>query len=127
VRRHADGGAWEAALEGCEQLLGKENLNPAVHFYHALILEHMARHSEAEQSLRRAIYLDRRFVLAHYYLGLLLQSRGDPRQAERSFKNTLDLLLPGCDADIFADADGITAAELRKLAKIQLEILGDRL
>lgn len=126
VRRHADSGAWEAALECSDRLLGKENLNPTVHFYRALVLEHITKHSEAEQSLRRAIYLDRQFVLAHYYLGLLLQSRGDPRQAERSFKNTLDLLLPRCDADTFVDADGITAAELRKLAKIQLEILGDR-
>jgi chemotaxis protein methyltransferase CheR len=126
VRCHADCGAWEAALRCCEQLLAKENLNPAVHFYRALILEHMAKHPEAEQSLRKAIYLDRQFVLAHYYLGLLLQSRDDTRQAERSFKNTLDLLLPRCDADTFVDADGITVAELRKLAEIQLEILGDR-
>jgi chemotaxis protein methyltransferase CheR len=126
VSRHADGGAWEAALQSCQQLLAKENLNATVQFYRALVLEHMAKHPEAEQSLRRAIYLDRKFVLAHYYLGLLLQSRGDPRQAERSFKNTLDLLLTRCDGDTFADADGITVAELRKLTKIQLEILGDR-
>jgi chemotaxis protein methyltransferase CheR len=126
VRRHADCGAWEAALRCCEQLLQNENLNPTVHFYRALVLEHTAKHAEAKQSLRKAIYLDRQFVLAHYYLGLLLQSRDDPRQAERSFKNTLDLLLPRCDTDTFVDADGITVAELRKLAEIQLEILGDR-
>jgi chemotaxis protein methyltransferase CheR len=126
VRRYADEGAWESAVRGCEQLLQKDSLNSAVHFYHALVLEQMGRHDEAERSLRQAIYLDRQFVLAHYYLGLFLQSRGNGRQAERCFENALDLLLSRGDADIFADADGITVAELRKLAKIHIEILQER-
>jgi len=83
----------------------------------------MRRHAEAEQSLRRAIYLDRKSVLAHYYLGLFLQSRGDLREATRSFENVLDLLGPLGDAHNFDDADGITAAELKKLAKMQIETL----
>jgi len=87
----------------------------------------MRRHAAAERSLRRAIYLDRQYVLAHYYLGLLLQSRDDPRQAARSFENALDLLGPRRDADTFADADGITVAELRKLAKTHVEILRERI
>ena len=123
VRRHADRGAWETAARGCEQLLKKDNLNSTSHFYHALVLEQMGRHNQAERSLRRAIYLDRQSVLAHYYLGLFLQSRGDPRQAERSLENAVDLLQSRADADIFADADGITVAELRKLAKMHIEIL----
>ena len=123
VRRHADGGAWENAVQCCEQLLAKDSLNSTVHFYHALVLEQMRRHAEAERSLRRAIYLDRQSVLAHYYLGLLLQSQGDPRQAAREFENALELLRTRRDAEAFADADGITVAELKKLAKTHLEIL----
>jgi chemotaxis protein methyltransferase CheR len=126
VRRHADQGAWESAAQCCEQLLKKDNLNSTAHFYHALVLEPMGRHDQAERSLRRAIYLDRQSVLAHYYLGLFLQSRGDGRQAERSFENTLDLLRSRSDADIFADADGISAGELKKLAKMHIEILRER-
>jgi chemotaxis protein methyltransferase CheR len=126
VRRHADEGAWESAARGCEQLLKTDNLNSAVHFYHALVLEQMGRRDEAGKSLRRAIYLDRQSVLAHYYLGLFLQSRGDGRQAERCFENVLDLLRSRGDSDIFADADGITVAELRKLTKTHIEILGER-
>jgi chemotaxis protein methyltransferase CheR len=107
-------------------LLKRDNLNSTSHFYHALVLEQMGRHEEAERSLRRAIYLDRRSALAHYYLGLFLQSRGDGRHAERSFENTLELLRSQGDADILADADGITVAELRKLAKMHVEILRER-
>jgi chemotaxis protein methyltransferase CheR len=126
VRRYADGGAWESAVGCCELLLKQDNLNSTSHFYFALVLEQTGRHDEAQKSLRRAIYLDRQSVLAHYYLGLSLQSRGDGRHAERSFENALDLLRSRSDSDIFADADGITVAELRKLAKMHIEILRER-
>jgi chemotaxis protein methyltransferase CheR len=126
IRRYADQGAWEIAVRACEQLLKQDNLNSKIHFYHALVLEQTGKHDEAERSLRRATYLDRQSVLAHYYLGLFLQSRGDLRRAERSFENALQLLRSRSDADIFVDADGITAAELRKLAKMHVEILRDR-
>jgi hypothetical protein len=84
----------------------------------------MKRYGEAEVSLRQTIYLDRQSVLAHYYLGLLLQSRGEsPQVAARPFENALVLLRSFADDYIFDDADGINAAELKKLAKINLEIL----
>jgi chemotaxis protein methyltransferase CheR len=121
VRRHADGGAWDEAARCCEQLLQKDNLRSATHFHHALVLQQMGRRDEAERSLRRAIYLDRQSVLAHYYLGILLQSRG-----ERSLENALEILRSRSDAEVFADADGISVAELRKLATMHLEILRER-
>jgi chemotaxis protein methyltransferase CheR len=126
VRVHADHGAWDSAAGCCEQLLQKDILNSVVHFYHALVLEQMGRHDEAERSLRRAIYLDRQSVLAHYYLGLFLQSRGGGRQAERSFENAVELLRSRGDAEIFADADGMTVAELRKLATMHIGIIREQ-
>jgi tetratricopeptide (TPR) repeat protein len=123
VRLHADRGEWISAVQCCEQLLRNDSLNSLVHFYHALVLEQISRHSEAELALRRAIYLDRQSVLPHYYLGLLLQSHSDPRQAARSFENAITLLESRSDSDVFADADGITVAEMKKLAKMQLEVL----
>jgi chemotaxis protein methyltransferase CheR len=123
ARRQADRGAWEDAANCCTRLLEKDNLNSEVHFYHALVLEQMQKHADAERSLRRAIYLDRQFVLPHYYLGLLLQSRGDARQAAHSFQNALELLSRRSGNEVLADADGITVAEMTKLARMQLEIL----
>jgi chemotaxis protein methyltransferase CheR len=126
VRQQADRGEWEKSARSCEELLDKDNLNSAAHFYYALILEQMNRYAEAEQSLRRAIYLDRQFILAHYHLGLFLQRRGDPRRAVRSFENALVLLEGQCAADILAEGDGITVAELTKSAKIHIETLQER-
>jgi chemotaxis protein methyltransferase CheR len=122
VRKLANEGDWENAAMCCEQLLKQDNLNSSAHFYLALVLEQMRKHDDAERSLRRAIYLNRQSVLAHYYLGLFLQSRGDSRQAARSFENALELLCKRSDEEVFADADGITVAELKKLATMHLGI-----
>jgi chemotaxis protein methyltransferase CheR len=104
-------------------LLESDGLEPVVHFYYALILEQSGDLAEAEVSLRRALYLDRGFVLAHYHLGLFLQRKGDARQAVRSFENVLELLSRKGDAFRFADGDGMTAGGLRELTQMQLEVL----
>jgi tetratricopeptide (TPR) repeat protein len=126
VRRHADRGAWECAALCCEELLKRDKLNSHVHFYYGLVLDQMHRGAEAERSLRLAIELDRQAVLPQYYLGLFLQSRDHLRHAARSFANALELLNLRCDADIFADADGITVAELKNLARMHIETLRER-
>ncbi|HEX4227292.1 MAG TPA: CheR family methyltransferase [Bryobacteraceae bacterium] len=126
VRLYADRGEWANAVRCCERLLKKDSLNSLVHFYFGLVLGQMGRYSEAEPALRKAIYLNRQSPLPHYYLGLFLQSRGDPGQAARSFENAIELLESRPDGDVLADADGITAGEMKKLAKMHLEVLQTR-
>jgi tetratricopeptide (TPR) repeat protein len=126
VRRHADRGAWDHAAHCCEELLQQDDNNSTVHFYHGLVLDQMQRRLEAERALRRAIELDRQSVLPQYYLGLFLESAGDLRHAAQSFENVLKLLSVRRDAYIFADADGITVAELRKLVAMHIDALRER-
>jgi chemotaxis protein methyltransferase CheR len=126
VRRFADRGAWENAASRCKELLKTDKPNSRVHFYYGLILDQMQKSAEAERSLRRAIELDRESVLPHYYLALFLQSRGHLRHAAGSFESVLQLLDLRRDTDTFADADGISAAELRNLVKMHLETLRER-
>jgi chemotaxis protein methyltransferase CheR len=123
IRELADRAQWEAAGALCQTLIGKDNLNPLGHFYHALVLEQMGRRQEAEHALSRAIYLDRDFALAHYHKGLLLQNGEDLAGAVRSFRNVLTLLRPMAPDRRFAEADGISAADLAELAQMQLEVL----
>jgi chemotaxis protein methyltransferase CheR len=123
VRALADRGSWEEALNGCDRLLETDRLNPAVHFYHGLVLEQIGRHDAAEESLRKAIYLNRRFVLAHYYLGLLQQKGHRADLAAQTFRNVLRLLEQLDAGHVFEDGDGITAAELAKLTRMHVEVL----
>jgi len=123
IRALADHAQWEEAETLCETLIGKDSLNPVGHFYQALVLEQMGRRQEAETALNRAIYLDRDFVLAHYHKGLLLEKGEDIAGAARSFRNVLALLRPMAPDRRFAEADGISAADLAELAQMQLEVL----
>jgi len=119
VRRLADRGEWPNALQLCRELVDGSPLEPQGHFYQALVLEQMGNAPESETSLRRAIYLDRGFVLAHYHLGLLLQRQGDLQAAARAFRNAYRLLDRMEETDAFPDADGMTVADLKELVAMQ--------
>jgi chemotaxis protein methyltransferase CheR len=88
-----------------------------------MILEQMGRRGETQEALRRAIYLDRAFVIAHYYLGLIQQRLGRPKDAFRSFRNTLTLLSGFQPGQLIPGADEITARELTQLTQMHVDAL----
>jgi chemotaxis protein methyltransferase CheR len=123
VRLLADRGEWQQAAGECRKLLETNGLDPLPHFYNALILEQTGAPAEARLELHRAIYLDRKFVLAHYHLGLLQQKEKEAAQAARSFENVIELLSKRDQQQAFALADGVTVGELRQLTRAHLEVL----
>ena len=123
VRMKLNRGQADEAYEFCRILLAAERLNPAVHFYHALVSGQQGRHTESEQALRRAIYLDRDLVLAHYHLAIALHRNREVGASVRSFRNVLALLRQRDDAEVLLDADNMTVGELRQLTEMHLEVL----
>jgi chemotaxis protein methyltransferase CheR len=123
ARALADRGEWSAAAALCRRLIASDSLNAAAHFTLGLILEHERAMPEAERCLRRAIYLNRAFALAHYHLGICLQ-QGSPAQAGKAFENVLRLLHGRAPDEVVEHGDGITVNELKDLAKMHLEVLG---
>lgn len=123
IRILADRGEIEIAAAQCQQLLKTYKLNPTCHLYHALILEQLGQHASCEDSLRRAIYLDRDFVLAHYYLGLTLHRLDRHHEAIRSLENARKLLSTQDPDLVIGDCDGLNVAELDELARMQLDAL----
>ena len=123
IQRIADQGDLEKAAECCEKLLEREKLNPAAHFYYALVLEQMGRRRETQESLRRAIYLDRSFIVAHYYLGLILQRMAEPKQALRCFRNALNLLAGMKEEQPIPGATEFSVAELKHLTRMHIDAL----
>ena len=79
--------------------------------------------SEAEQALRRSIYLDRAFALAHYQLGLAKKEAHDTAGSVKAFRNALDALGNTPDDQAISPCGQITALNLRELATQQLELL----
>jgi chemotaxis protein methyltransferase CheR len=122
AREKLNTGQSEDAAACCRKLLATQPLNPLVHFYHALAAEQQGHQAEIEPALRRAIYLDRNYVLAHYHLGLVLQRKRNAEAARRSFRNVLVLLQDRDESEIFPDADGLTVGALQQLTRMHLEV-----
>jgi chemotaxis protein methyltransferase CheR len=123
VRRLGDEGRLREALELCDELLGELGLEPAAHFHRALLLEQLGRDGEAEEALRKTLYLDRRFALAHFHRALLLQRRGARPAARRAFGDALRTLAGRRAGERLLATEPLTVADLRSMAATQLALL----
>lgn len=122
----ANRGDWARAAKKCAALLKRDTCNAQARYYHALVLHHTGHAREAERELKRALYADRDFALAHYQLGMFRKGAGDVRGSRRAFCNVMDLL-DHAPADMPVSARGdVTADELRMLASQQLQSLERR-
>jgi chemotaxis protein methyltransferase CheR len=86
-----------------------------LHFLSAIILQELDRMEEAAASLKRTLYLDPNFVLAHYSLGNLMLRRGNARAAKKSFENVLALLGAFGQDEVLPESDGLTAGRFREI------------
>jgi chemotaxis protein methyltransferase CheR len=120
LRHLADIGDWKNASEYSERFLSQDTLNPDAHFYRALIFENLGDTDASKKALRQAIYLNRQFALAHYYLGLALKRDRAILAAERSFSNVLSVLANMAADAIVTAGTGVTVATLRELAQMHL-------
>ena len=115
ARLRANQGKLAEAAEWCAQAIAADKLNPAHHYLLATIRQEEGQADEAVQSLKRALYLDPDFVLAHFALGNLHLSQGRYREAERHFGNTLTLLQKYPEDEPLHDAEGLTAGRLTEI------------
>lgn len=120
LRQLADRGEWRRAAEYGRRLLEEDGLNAEIYFYRALVFEKLGIAGEPERSLRRALYLDRNFALAHYHLGVALKRSGQVGTAARSFGNVLKVLAGLPDLAMVTAGPGVTVAGLKGLAKMHL-------
>lgn len=124
LRRLADQGAWIEAMRVCRRLLDADPLDAVVHLHHGLLLEHMRQFGDAAEALRRAVYLDRSLVLAHYHQGRLAADQGDRAAAARAFRNAHRLLAGRAGAELVAGGDGMSVAELSGLLALHMKSVG---
>jgi chemotaxis protein methyltransferase CheR len=118
ARALADSGRTTDALSLLEKLSeGELRLDYRVHFLSALISDHAGYAGRASESLKRAIFLEKNFVVGHYYLGVICQREGEDGAAKRHFKNVLRLL-DDLSPDVeLEEAEGLTAGRLQEIVK----------
>ena len=116
IRAVANQGRLHEAGTLCARALELHQLAAELHVLHATLLAQAEWHADAAIAARRAIYLDRRFVMAHMLLGGSLTRTGDAAGAHRAFDNALALLADAPDDHPVPGADGMPAARLREAA-----------
>lgn len=109
----------------CASALGRHSTSGELQYLHAVLLLELERFNEAEQAVRRALFLDRKLAVAHFSLGVILQRSGDPRGAGRAFRNAYDLCAAVSPEAILPLSDGEPAGRLMQMAKQHLAMLQD--
>lgn len=120
LRSLANRGAWREAAALGGRIAECDGFDPEVHFLISLSCAHMGDPQGAEAALRRALYLDPDFALAHYHLGMVATSRQRPDEAARCFRNVLASLNEVDDEEVVRAGAGVTAGDLRQYAGLQL-------
>jgi chemotaxis protein methyltransferase CheR len=116
----ADRENWDQASEMLREMERSHTLNPAFHYWRGLVLMHKDELAEARQALRRSLYCDSQFSLAHYLLGDLAYQEGDVKEARRCWQRALDAVANRpADAHVI-EHDMLTVDELRGLLQTRL-------
>jgi chemotaxis protein methyltransferase CheR len=123
VRSLANSGRLEEAGVACASALDRYRDSAELLYLHALLLAEAGRAAEAADAARRALYLDRRMVVAYLALGAALTRLGDPVRARRAFSNALDLLGEMQPGEVVPASDGESAFRLAQIARAQCSLL----
>ncbi|MGH7445609.1 MAG: CheR family methyltransferase, partial [Longimicrobiales bacterium] len=103
--------------------LEKYRASAELMYLHAVLLSEAGRWRDAAAAARRALYLDRTLVVAHFALAGALRRAGDDRGARRALCNA-DALLADWPLDVVVPAtDGETVERLRANVRTQLRLM----
>ncbi len=80
---------------------------------------------EAAEAIKRALFLDRLFVIGHFTMGSLMRRLGDVTAAQRSFRNARNLAAALPADAILPLSDGERAGNTVQAAEAQLRVLRD--
>lgn len=111
----ADLGELESTHKFLDTIEAIDPLVPQAHYLRALAFEQGSAQDKLEKAknaLRRAIYADRNFVLAHYHMGELLFSEGNLAMAKRSWQMAYTMLVGKEPAQSVPYGDGATVGTL---------------
>ncbi|MBI2400046.1 MAG: hypothetical protein HYV23_03155, partial [Deltaproteobacteria bacterium] len=120
-RSYANMGRLEEACRWCEKAQAANSLNKAVYILLATIRQEQAQGEEAVKNLKKALYLDQDFVIAHFMLGKLLTSRGGGAQAQMHIRTAYKLLETKKEDDLLPESDGMMAGRLKEIIASMLK------
>ena len=124
IRSLANAGDLGRAGEVMSAAIDRHRLEPELHYLQGMLLLEGRSVAEGARAARRAIYLDRDFVMGYMLLGDALSRLADDLGARRAFENALRLLDRGTVGATVVAADGVSPERLRRIAADRLRTLG---
>ena len=115
TRSLANLGRLTDALRCCDKWIQGDRLNQNAHYLRAAVLEEQGEWEEAARSLRKALYLDPKFPMAHVAMGNLARLQNNLIEAKKHFKNAIQVLKTCPLEQVLAESDGLTAGRLAEI------------
>ncbi|MDD5035665.1 MAG: hypothetical protein PHE55_13000 [Methylococcaceae bacterium] len=115
ARSLANLGKLEEALQWCEKAIDADRLKPRHYYLRASILQEMGHIEEAVIALKRTLYLDARFILAHVALGHIARKQGKIDEMRRHFDNACMELRHYSQDEVLDESEGLTAGRLMEI------------
>jgi len=110
-------GRLSEAQKWAKQSLDHDPLRSEAHYTLALLHEVQGGLQEAIDRLKKVIYLDPNFILAHFGLFHLYQQTGNPIEAERHYSLAIHLASKLPPDTILSGSEDLTAGQLLSMAR----------
>jgi chemotaxis protein methyltransferase CheR len=120
AKSYANLGKLADARQCCEEAINADKLRAHNHYLLSIILEEQGELEEAAAALKRVLYIDHDFVLAHFALGNMNRQAGKKKEAERNFGNALRILEKREPCEVLRDAEGMTAGRLAEIIRVMV-------
>lgn len=110
-------GRLDEALKGCRQWIKTDSFNAEAYFLMATIQTESQKFAEAEDTLKRGLYVDHDHLMLHLLMSNILARKGNWQGAEIHVKN-VKRLLSGLDENYIIDkAEGLTVGRIIEMAE----------
>lgn len=111
----ANDGRLEEALRHCDEAIGEDKLSPEHHYLRATILVELEEFSKAEDALRKTLYLEPGFILAHIGMANVARRLGRGSQGRKYLENAVQLLAETDPEAAIPGSGGITARHISEM------------
>ena len=122
ARSAADAGRLDEALEWCDKAIALDKAQSSYYYLRGTIQQERVQLEEAGLAFQRALYLNPRFVLAHFALGIVQRRAGRLKEARKSFDNATTLLAGLKPDELVPESTDITAGRLSEILKSMQQV-----
>lgn len=113
IQFYCNTGDTKAALDCCAESINQSPLQPIFYYLKASLEEDRGDQAAAAKTLQQALFLEPKFIIAHYALYNNCKKSGKPKQAQICVRNILSLLDELDSTFEIPESDGLTAGQLR--------------